>query len=316
MARRGQPRQDRALDPGTHIAQQQHGDVAIEHLHDDGVVIAHALPLPVRHRRMQHPDARAAHGHLLPCLPPLDERSAGERLAEHLLERRVAGDGNAFPQLDGREVIDDRAGATDVVRIAVREQHASEAAYPASPERWRQHPAPHIKRAVPERDAAGIDQHGRSIRELHKRRVPLPHIEDRDAKRGGILSGAHPPGGLAGHNRDRRREQQAHAAGAADAVSEQRHREAKVVRRHEDERRGGHPGGQPGCCVDETRAAHQPACRCVRDPSGRRRDRLDLPQARDDDPANLDERHQRHRGKIEHKPCARHPRKGPCTDGQ
>ena len=83
---------------------------------------------------MQHPDASPGYPQLLACPPSHDLNSALSLLAEHLLERRIAGDGDAFPHLHGRKVSNNRASATDVVGVAVRERYGVKPTHPASPE--------------------------------------------------------------------------------------------------------------------------------------------------------------------------------------
>ena len=123
VPRRSQPRQNQALDVGAYVTEEQYGDVAIHHFEHDGVVVANTLPLPIRHGRMQHADPRAADDHLLTRLTSLNQCSALTSFAKHVMDRYTARNGNAFPHLSRREVINDRAGTTDVIGIAMCEQH-------------------------------------------------------------------------------------------------------------------------------------------------------------------------------------------------
>src|SRR5688572_5755807 len=80
-----QLRDDDAFNVGTDVASQEHSDVALAELEDDGVVVADARPLPVRLGRMKHAQrggsplkdlARASHlGSRASCLGQLANRA-------------------------------------------------------------------------------------------------------------------------------------------------------------------------------------------------------------------------------------------------
>src|SRR3954449_10580401 len=57
---RREPRQHGALAFGFDVARQHERHISNTYLEDDGVVVAHALPLPLGCRRVQHPDLHDA----------------------------------------------------------------------------------------------------------------------------------------------------------------------------------------------------------------------------------------------------------------
>src|SRR5258705_9656909 len=118
--RRHQAWNDGALDVAADVAGQEQRDVAVEHLEDHGIVVAHPLPFPLRRGRMKNEHSRGPDAEPFALAPFLDVdvRRGGTR--EQRLQRYGARDRYPLPHGCGTEVVDERRPAADVIRTAMR----------------------------------------------------------------------------------------------------------------------------------------------------------------------------------------------------
>ena len=110
-------------------------------------------------------------------------------------ERLEPGHGNALPHLAGLELAHDRAGASDVVGIAVREDQIVEPPHPGHAQRRSDDAVADVETGAPGRPghAAGVNEQRGAARKAHESRVALPDVEKRDVKPAVAASGHERP---------------------------------------------------------------------------------------------------------------------------
>src|SRR5687767_11333746 len=77
---------------------------------------------------------------------------------QYLLQRTMADDRNAFPDLRGAEIVNHRRRAADVIGIAMRDDERVESTYTSRPERGREHAAADIECAAAVWQSTRVDE--------------------------------------------------------------------------------------------------------------------------------------------------------------
>src|ERR1041385_8474242 len=99
------------------------------------------------------------------------------------LQRQERRNRNAFPDLTRPELIENRAGASDVIGVAVREDEIVQPTHTGGAQDWSDDAIADVERARA-RETTGIDEQRRTVREPDERRVALSDIEKRDVEAG------------------------------------------------------------------------------------------------------------------------------------
>ena len=102
--RRDQPWSDRAFHFPADVACQQQGDVAIDDLQDDRVVIADAAAFPVGLRRVQHAETNLAEAESVAGPASSDRYVKARRGIEDIGRGPMRRDRHTHPQSAGGEV--------------------------------------------------------------------------------------------------------------------------------------------------------------------------------------------------------------------
>ena len=164
------------------VAGQDDLHVAVAKLEDDRVVVPHALPFPLGTRagcstRTSTPSTRT----ISPAIDVPEGRA--DDVAQHPAtpaSGTCLGTGIPSHTSAGPQPFDDPWRPADVVGIAVRERQPRQARYAERAHGGHDHASAHVERRP--RRTARVDQHRRARRELHQRRIALPHVEERDGE--------------------------------------------------------------------------------------------------------------------------------------
>jgi hypothetical protein len=173
---------DLGLHGTADIARQDDGRRARRELEHHRVVVADRTPLPLRGRGMQHAHEHGALAALVAAPDLAPRRSGATRLRPQRLHQRIVGDAHPVPDQPRTQVVDDRRHAGGMVRVAVRDGDARQAAHAERPGRRRDDARPDVE-AAGAGQAARVHQHRGAAGEPHQRRVPLPDVQERDPER-------------------------------------------------------------------------------------------------------------------------------------
>jgi len=141
-----------------HVAGQEQGDIAEPHLHDDRVVIPHALALPRGRFGVPHGHVRLAEADAVALLYEPPGCADAARGRPELPQQRLRRHRNALPHLIWTEVGDHRRRAADVIGIAVRGQDVRQPKHARLPDGRLHHSASDVE--PPSASTAGVDEHG------------------------------------------------------------------------------------------------------------------------------------------------------------